>query len=146
MSIITGTRDLRLFSWWHSLPRMPEQKPTSITRPTLQLISLYHPLAGPSVLDYKLPNGIMVRGNVAYDKLLEDIEEPGVETRFNTPDYRANLSIGHNEIIRKMGFNVNFHWQNSFIWESGFGAGEIPSTMTLDAHVSYKVTADKNAF
>jgi iron complex outermembrane recepter protein len=97
-------------------------------------------------LDYKLPNGIMVRGNVAYDKLLEDIKEPGVETRFNTPDYRANLSIGHNEIIRKMGFNVNFHWQNSFIWESGFGAGEIPSTITLDAHVSYKVTAIKMLF
>jgi iron complex outermembrane receptor protein len=97
-------------------------------------------------LDYKLPNGIMVRGNVAYDKLLEDIKEPGVETRFNTPDYRANLSIGHNEIIRKMGFNVNFHWQNSFIWESAFGAGEIPANITLDAHVSYKVTAIKMLF
>jgi outer membrane receptor protein involved in Fe transport len=97
-------------------------------------------------LDYKLPNGIMLRGNVAFDKLLEDIKEPGVETRFNTPDYRANLSIGHNEIIRKMGFNVNFHWQNSFIWESGFGAAEIPSAINLDAHVSYKVTAIKMLF
>jgi iron complex outermembrane recepter protein len=94
-------------------------------------------------LDYKLPDGIMFRGNVAYDKLLEDITEPGVETRFNTPDYRANLSIGHHEIIRNLGFNVNFHWQNSFIWESGFGAAEIPATITLDAHVSYKISAIK---
>lgn len=92
-------------------------------------------------LDYKLPNGIMVRGNVAYDKLLEDILSPGVETRFNTPDYRANLSIGHQEIIKNLGFNINLHWQNTFVWESGFGAGEIPATTTLDAHVSYHVSA-----
>jgi iron complex outermembrane recepter protein len=92
-------------------------------------------------LDYKLPDGIMLRGNVAYDKLLKDITSPGVETRFNTPDYRVNLSIGHQEIIPNLGFNINLHWQNSFIWESGFGAGKIPATTTLDAHVSYKVTA-----
>ena len=49
------------------------------------------------------------------------ISRPGVETRFNTPDYRANLSIGHQEIIKILGFNINFHWQNSFVWESGFG-------------------------
>ncbi len=62
---------------------------------------------------------------------------------FNTPDYRANLSVGHHEIIKNLGFNVNLHWQNSFIWEAGFGAGEIPATTTLDAHVSYKVSAIK---
>jgi iron complex outermembrane receptor protein len=90
-------------------------------------------------LDYRLPNGILFKGNVAYDKLLDDIQDPGVETRFNTPDYRANLSVGHHEIIKNLGFNVNLHWQNSFLWAAGFGAGEIPATMTLDAHISYKI-------
>jgi hypothetical protein len=94
-------------------------------------------------LDYRLPNGILFRSNIAYDKLLEDINEPGVETRFNTPDYRANLSVGHHEIIRNVGFNVNLHWQNSFIWQAGFGTGEIPATTNLDAHVSYKMQAIK---
>ena len=77
---------------------------------------------------------------------LKILTEPGVETRFNTPDFRANLSIGHQEIIRNLGFNVNFHWQNSFLWEASFGAGEIPATTTLDAHVSYKATAIKMVF
>ncbi len=90
-------------------------------------------------LDYMLPNGILFRSNVAYNKLLEGIESPGVEARFNTPDYRANLSIGHREIIKNVGFNINYHWQNSFLWEAGFGAGEIPAFSTLDAHISYKV-------
>jgi iron complex outermembrane receptor protein len=71
--------------------------------------------------------------------LLEGIDAPGVEARFNTPDYRANLSIGHHEIFKNVGFNLNFHWQNTFLWEAGFGAGEIPSFITLDAHVSYKI-------
>lgn len=97
-------------------------------------------------LDYKLPNGIMLRSNLAFDKLLNDIESPGVETRFNTPDYRANLSIGHPQISKNLGFNVNLHWQNSFWWESGFGAGEIPAATTLDAHISYNVPVIRTLF
>jgi iron complex outermembrane recepter protein len=65
---------------------------------------------------------------------------------FNSPDYRANLSIGHHEIVHNVGFNVNLHWQNKFMWESGFGAGEIPAFFTLDAHVSYKVAVIKTVF
>jgi hypothetical protein len=97
-------------------------------------------------LDYMLPNGILFRSNVAYNKLRESLDSPGVEARFNTPDYRANLSIGHHEIIRNLGFNVNFHWQNSFLWQAGFGAGNIPAFTTLDAHISYKVSAIKTVF
>jgi iron complex outermembrane receptor protein len=91
-------------------------------------------------LDYMTPIGILIKSNVAYNKLLSGIEAPGVEARFNTPDYRANLSIGHHAILPNLGFNVNFHWQNSFYWEAAFGAGEIPAFATLDAHVAYKVS------
>lgn len=94
-------------------------------------------------LDYLFPNGILFRGNVAYNKLIEGIDEPGVEAQFNTPDYRANLTIGHHRIIKNLGFNVNIHWQNSFYWEGVFGAGEIPATTTIDAHIAYKIPAMK---
>jgi iron complex outermembrane recepter protein len=97
-------------------------------------------------LDYMTPVGIMLKSNVAYNKLLESLDDPGVEARFNTPDYRANLSVGHQAIIPRMGFNVNLHWQNSFLWESGFGAGHIPAVTTLDAHVSYQVPKIKCVF
>jgi iron complex outermembrane receptor protein len=97
-------------------------------------------------LDYMTPIGILLRSNVANNKLLEGIDSPGVEARFNTPEYRANLSIGHHAILPNLGFNVNFHWQSKFMWESGFGAGEIPAFTTLDAHVSYKVQAIKTTF
>jgi len=97
-------------------------------------------------LDYRTPIGILIRSNVAYNKLLEGIDEPGVEAWFNSPDYRANLSVGHHAVFPNIGFNLNIHWQNSFMWEASFGAGEIPAFTTLDAHISYKLSAIKTVF
>jgi iron complex outermembrane recepter protein len=97
-------------------------------------------------LDYMTPVGILIKSNVAFNKLLESIDSPGVETRFNSPDYRANLSVGHHAIIPNLGFNLNLHWQNGFLWESGFGAGYIPAYTTVDAHVSYRVSTIKTTF
>lgn len=94
-------------------------------------------------LDYMTPVGILIRSNIAYNNLLESIESIGVEARYNTPAYRANLSVGHHAVIPNVGFNVNFHWQSSFVWEGGFGAGTIPATANLDAHVSYKLAPIK---
>lgn len=90
-------------------------------------------------LDYRFPKGVLLRSNIAYNKLVDELNAPGVEARFNTPDYRANISIGHHSILPNIGFNVNFHWQNSFIWQAGFGAAEIPAYATLDAHISYRM-------
>ena len=88
-------------------------------------------------LDYRFRFGLLFRGNAAFNRLLENIDIPGVETRYNTPEYRANLSVSHPGIINKLGFAINFHWQSSFLWESAFGAGNIPSFSTLDAHITY---------
>jgi outer membrane receptor protein involved in Fe transport len=97
-------------------------------------------------LDYMTPVGILIRSNVACNKLLKTLDEAGVEAGFNSPEYRANLSIGHHAIIRNLGFNVNFHWQNAFVWESTFGAARIPAFATLDSHISYKVSAINTVF
>jgi hypothetical protein len=97
-------------------------------------------------LDYMTPVGILIRTNVACNKLLKSIDSPGVEAGFNSPEYRANLSIGHHAILPNLGFNLNIHWQNGFLWESGFGAGEIPAFTTFDSHISYKVSAINTEF
>jgi outer membrane receptor protein involved in Fe transport len=88
-------------------------------------------------IDYMTPVGIMIKSNAAFNKLLESIDSPGVESRFNSPLYRANISVGHHEIIHNLGFSLNLHWQDDFIWESSFGTGRIPSYASLDAQVSY---------
>lgn len=90
-------------------------------------------------VDYRTPVGILIRSNVAYNKLLKGISEPGVEAAFNTPTYRANLSVGYNAILPNLGFSFNLHWQEKYLWQSDFGDGEIPAYTTLDAHISYKI-------
>lgn len=92
-------------------------------------------------LDYMTPVGILIRSNVAYNELIKGIDDPGVEARFNTPDYRVNFSIGHHAILPNLGFNINLRWQNNFLWESAIGTGTIPAITLLDAHISYKFSA-----
>jgi len=92
-------------------------------------------------LDYMTTAGILIRSNVASNKLIQGITSPGVEAGFNTPGYRANLSVGHHAILPNIGFNLNIHWQNGFVWESGFGAGRIPAFTTIDTHISYRLPA-----
>ncbi len=110
---------------------------------TDQPVSSYGWAAG---LDYMTPVGILIRSNIACNKLLANLDAPGVEAGFNSPGYRANLSVGHYAILPNLGFNLNIHWQNSFRWESGFGAGEIPAFTTIDSHISYKFSAINTEF
>jgi outer membrane receptor protein involved in Fe transport len=97
-------------------------------------------------IDYMTPVGILIKSNIAFNKLLESIDSPGVESRFNSPPYRANISVGHHEIIPNLGFSINLHWQDNFIWESSFGSGKIPAYTSLDAQVSYTFPAIKTVF
>lgn len=86
-----------------------------------------------------LPYNFFAGGNVAGTFLLTSADEPGRETRFNTPEYRFNLSLGNRHLIKNLGFNINFHWQEAFLWQSNFGVGEIPAYSTLDAQINYKL-------
>ena len=90
-------------------------------------------------LDYRTPSGILIRGNIASDKLLKGINDPGVEAAFNTPELRANISLSHDAILKNVGISVNLHWQEKFLWQSDFGNGEIPEYATIDTHISYKM-------
>ena len=94
--------------------------------------------------ELRLMKGYFLRGNVAYNKLVKEAMTPGLQARFNTPDYRFNITLGNREIMKNIGFDLNYHWQNSFFWESNFGAATIPAYATLDGHISYKVSALKS--
>ncbi len=89
-------------------------------------------------IDYRFPKGYLVRGNVAFNTL-EAAQDGklGFETRFNSPDYRTNLSVSNPDFYKNFGFNVNWHWQNEFLWQAAFGVGDIPAFHTVDAQVSY---------
>ena len=90
-------------------------------------------------LNLGLPLGFYFGGNVASNVLLTSVDTPGRETRYNTPKYRFNLSLGNHHLVRNLGFRVNFRWQEAFLWQSNFGTAEIPAYSTLDAQINYRV-------
>ena len=118
-------------------PFTPEEQRYQTTISTDQPVSA---LGWAVSLDLRIMMGFYLGGNVAYNKLIDNIKTEGRQTQFNTPDYRYNLSFGNRGLLKNVGFNINYRWQNSFLWESGFGEAEIPSFSTLDAHISYKMT------
>jgi hypothetical protein len=89
-----------------------------------------------------LPSGFIVNGNIANNSLSSTNSTPeGFQTRFNTPRYKLNVSVGNFHLTRRFGFNIAWHWQENFLWESDFGIADIPSYNTLDAQISMKISS-----
>lgn len=97
-------------------------------------------------VEYSLPRGYTVGGNVSYNELLDqdDLIEQGFRASFNTPEWKYNIKFANRKVVDNFGFSINYRWQDAFIWESAIGEGVIPAFGTLDAQVSYKVSSLKS--
>ncbi|HTM97344.1 MAG TPA: TonB-dependent receptor [Pedobacter sp.] len=76
-------------------------------------------------------------GNASYNKIGET--PANFDNNFNTPEWRFNAGIGNKEIAKNFGFNVQYRWQDEFLWNSTFARGIVPSYSTFDAQVNLKV-------
>lgn len=98
-------------------------------------------------LDYALPKGYTIGGNVAYNALIKG-DDNLAQTQFNTPRYRSNVTFGNREVIKNVGFNIVWRWQDAFLWESSFTLPAantiVPAFNTFDAQVSYKIAPIKS--
>jgi len=78
--------------------------------------------------------------NVTYSKLDKvDARDAGLETPFNTPEWIMNISFGNSEVVKNLGFNINWHWQNSFEWKATLANGIIPAYNTWNAQVTLRL-------
>jgi iron complex outermembrane receptor protein len=90
--------------------------------------------------EFRVGRAALVKGNVSYNELARiDDPPPGFSPQFNTPRFKFNIGYGNRYITQHIGFNVNWRWQESFLWESPFGTAMIPSFSMVDAHVSYSM-------
>ena len=94
--------------------------------------------------DLNLSKGFYAKGNVAYNKLEEEMTSVGTQSRFNTPDYRFNIGMGNRQILKNLGVHFNYRWQNKFLWQSNFGEAMMPAFGTLDANVALKLPKAKS--
>lgn len=76
-------------------------------------------------------------GNVSINKI-GDLPANYIND-FNTPKVRFNLGFGNREVIKNVGYNINYRWQDKFTWNSSFAGGEVPAFGTLDAQVNFKI-------
>lgn len=85
-------------------------------------------------------------GNLSYNALKNKITDDPLVPGFNTPNWFTNISFGNRAILPNLGFNLVWHWQDSFFWENLFGDGNVPAYNTLDAQVTLRVPKWKSHF
>ncbi len=92
-------------------------------------------------LEYALPKGFQIGGNASFNQLLDadELEDKGFRAQFNTPEWRYNVKFANRKLTKRIGFSVNFRWQDAYLWESSFGTAVIPAFATLDGQVSYSL-------
>jgi iron complex outermembrane receptor protein len=72
--------------------------------------------------------------------------DPDYEAGFNTPEHKVKLSLGNENLIENLGFNVNLRWNDEYLWESTFADAIIEAKTVVDAQVNYTVDKWKSVF
>jgi len=88
-------------------------------------------------VDYLLAKGFIASGNIAYNDLSNN--DNTIQTDFNTPKVKFNISLANYTIKKVYGFNVTYRWQQSYDYQSSFISGTTPAFGTLDAQISRKL-------
>ncbi len=95
-------------------------------------------------ITYNLPKGYQVNANYNYATFEEDSEQdPNFRAGFNTPENKFQVGLGNRKVTKNFGFNVNYRWQDEFLWQSDFGSWNVPSFGVFDAQVNYKISSIK---
>lgn len=95
-------------------------------------------------ITYNLPRNFTLNGTYSYATFDDNSDgESEFRAGFNTPENKFTVGIGNRKLTDNFGFNINFRWQEGFLWQSDFGFWNVPEFGVLDAQVSYKVPSIK---
>ncbi|WP_205502968.1 TonB-dependent receptor [Rufibacter psychrotolerans] len=92
---------------------------------------------------YNFYQKFTISGNVNYNAIKTNQERDIFVTAFNTPNWITNVSFGNREVVKNLGFNVVWRWQDSFLWESPLANGTVPAYSTVDAQATYRLPESK---
>lgn len=65
---------------------------------------------------------------------------PDFEVGLNTPKGRFKASISKDELFKNFGFNLNYRYSGSYLWEASFADGEVPAFDVFDAVLKYDLS------
>jgi outer membrane receptor protein involved in Fe transport len=98
-------------------------------------------------VNYNFYKGFSFIGNYSFQQYTAD-EEGGFIAGFNTPNNKVTVGVNTRKISNSIpfGFAVNYRWQESFLWNSGFGDWTVPEYGVVDANLSYRASKMKTIF
>jgi outer membrane receptor protein involved in Fe transport len=96
-------------------------------------------------LTYNFYKKFSISGNANFNKLSKNPNPDIFLTSFNTAKWITNLSFSNREVIKNVGFNIVWKWQDRIFWESTLANGEVPAYSTIDAQVSVKLPKLKSS-
>jgi iron complex outermembrane recepter protein len=95
-------------------------------------------------LTYNFLKGYSISANYNYATFsVDEDESTSFRAGFNTPENKFNVGLSNRKLTKTLGFNINYRWQDSFLWQSDFGDWTVPEFGVVDAQVSYKITSMK---
>ncbi len=90
-------------------------------------------------LSWKFYKTFSLSTNINYNNIKKNTSNDVFVTGFNTPRWNTNFAFGNREILRNLGFNIVWKWQDGFDWESPLVNGAVPAFNTVDAQVTLRV-------
>ena len=97
----------------------------------------YNNFGSALAITYNFYKKYTLGGALNYNEMKSNKTNDIFVTGFNTPKWGGNISFGNREIVKNIGFNVVWRWQDSFLWESPLVTGNISAFSTVDAQVSF---------
>ncbi|MDP4263732.1 MAG: TonB-dependent receptor [Bacteroidota bacterium] len=104
----------------------------------------YHNYGSALGITYNFYKKYTIGGNVNFNKMKSNQTNDVFVTGFNTPEWSTNLSFGNREVVKNIGFNITWRWQDAFLWESPLVTGNISAYSTLDAQVTFRFPRQKS--
>lgn len=99
----------------------------------------YHNFGSALGVTYNFYKKYTIGGNLNFNQMKSNQSDDIFVTGFNTPKWTGNLSFGNREVVKNIGFNITWRWQDSFLWESPLVTGDIAAYSTIDAQVTFRL-------
>ncbi|MFI5193773.1 MAG: TonB-dependent receptor [Chitinophagales bacterium] len=103
----------------------------------------YHNFGSALAITYNLYKKYTIAGNINFNQMKANTSNDIFVTGFNTPKWSSNLSFGNREVVKNIGFNITWRWQDAFLWESPLVTGGVSAYNTIDAQVSFHIPKQK---
>jgi outer membrane receptor protein involved in Fe transport len=89
-------------------------------------------------LTYNFYRKFTITANTSCATLVQVSGADALIPAFNTPQWITNISLGNNYLSKNFGFNLSYHWQSAFDWQSPLANGRIPAYGTFGAQLTYR--------